>query len=113
MAFLSLKRFIFSVKTDRLRKQHPKIPNQKRKKLQRHISGAFQLLVPRDRIELPTQGFLDQIFENPKMLKLQAVDSISVFQLTFGFVWNCLETFDLDGHNLGTVKPRYKKVMKK
>ena len=25
------------------------------------------------------------------------------FQLTFGFVWNCLGIFDLDGHNLGTI----------
>ena len=23
-----------------------------------------------------------------------------IFQLTFGFVWNRLEIFDLDGHNL-------------
>jgi hypothetical protein len=52
---------------------------------------------------LPTRGFSDQILENPKMRQLQAVDSIPIFQLTFGFVWNCLEIFDLDGHNLGTV----------
>ena len=26
------------------------------------------------------------------------------FQLTFGFVWKCLEIFDLDGHNLGTLR---------
>jgi NDP-sugar pyrophosphorylase family protein len=41
----------------------------------------------------------------PKMLLLQPVDSIPLFQLTFGFVWNYLEIFDLDGHNLGTVLP--------
>jgi hypothetical protein len=59
-------------------------------------------MVPWDRIELPTRGFSDQIFENSKMLLLQTVDSIPIFQLTFGFVWNYLEIFDLDGHNLGT-----------
>ena len=37
------------------------------------------------------------------MLKLQTVDSISLFRLILGFVWNHLEIFDLDGHNLGTV----------
>jgi len=37
------------------------------------------------------------------MLYLQAVDSISIFHRIFGFVWNRLEIFDLDGHNLGTV----------
>jgi hypothetical protein len=31
------------------------------------------------------------------------IGSIQLFQLTFGSVWNCLEIFDLDGHNLGTV----------
>jgi hypothetical protein len=62
-----------------------------------------EIMVSRDRIELPTRGFSDQIFENSKMLQLQAVDSISIFHRTFGFVWNCLEIFDLDGHNLGTV----------
>ena len=30
-----------------------------------------------------------------------------------GFDWNYLETFYLDGHNLGTIKPRYKKSLKK
>ena len=60
------------------------------------------MMVPRDRIELPTRGFSDQIFENSKMLKLQVVDSIPIFRRIFGFVWNCLEIFDLDGHNLGT-----------
>jgi hypothetical protein len=70
-------------------------------------------MVPRDRIELPTRGFSDQIFENSKILLSQAVDSIPIFQPTFGFVWNYLEIFDLGGHNLGTIKPRYKKVMKK
>ena len=60
-------------------------------------------MVPRDRIELPTRGFSDQIFEYPKTVKLQAVNSIPIFQAIFGFVWNCLEIFDLDGHNLGTV----------
>ena len=60
-------------------------------------------MVPRDRIELPTRGFSDQFFENPKLLELLVVDSIQIFQLTFSFVWNCLEAFDLDGHNLGTI----------
>jgi hypothetical protein len=41
---------------------------------------------------------------NLKKSWFQPVESIQLFQLTFGFVWNCLETFDLDGHNLGTVK---------
>jgi len=40
----------------------------KKKKRQGNTSGAFQLMVPRDRIELPTRGFSDKIFENPKML---------------------------------------------
>ena len=60
-------------------------------------------MVPRHRIELPTRGFSDQHFENSKTLYLQAFDSIPIFQPTFGFVWNCLEIFDLDGHNLGTI----------
>jgi hypothetical protein len=69
------------------------------------ISGILIIrrLVPRDRIELPTRGFSVQIFENSKRQYLQGVDSITLFQLTFGFVWNCLETFDRDGHNLGTI----------
>ena len=25
----------------------------------------------------------------------------------FGFVWKCLEIFDLDGHNLGTIGNNY------
>jgi hypothetical protein len=58
-----------------------------------------EIMVPRDRIELPTRGFSDQIQKNSNLLKLQAVDSIPIFQLTFGFVWNCSEIFDLDGHN--------------
>jgi hypothetical protein len=60
-------------------------------------------MVPRDRIELPTRGFSDQIVEKLKMSQLQAVDSIPIFQAIFGFVWNCLQIFDFDGHNLGTV----------
>ena len=28
----------------------------------------------------------------------------------FGFVWKCLEIFDLDGHNLGTVQPKNNKI---
>ena len=56
-------------------------------------------MAPGDRIELPTRGFSGQIFENSKMLWFQVVDSIPIFQPTFGFVWNHLETFDLDGHN--------------
>jgi hypothetical protein len=39
---------------------------------EKRIYGYFRkpliLLVPRDRIELPTRGFSDQIFENSKML---------------------------------------------
>jgi hypothetical protein len=66
-------------------------------------------MVPRDRIELPTRGFSDQIFENPKMLLFQAIDSIPFFQSTFGFVWNYLEIFDLDGHNLGTIQLWHKR----
>jgi hypothetical protein len=38
------------------------------------------------------------------MLELQPVDSKPIFQLTFGFVWICLEIFDLDGHILGTIQ---------
>jgi hypothetical protein len=67
-----------------------------------------EMMVPRDRIVLLTRGFSDQIFENSKILRLQAVDSIPIFQSIFGFVWNCLEIFDLDGHNLGTVQFRQK-----
>ena len=66
-------------------------------------------MVSRDRIECawgPTRGFSDQIVENSKMLWLQAVDSMPIFQLTFGFVWNHLEILDLDGHILGTVEYR-------
>ena len=63
--------------------------------------------MPSDRIELPTGGFSDQHFENSKTLYLQAFDSIPLFQLTFSFVWNCLEIFDLDGHNLGTIQLNY------
>jgi hypothetical protein len=58
--------------------------------------------VPRDRIELPTRGFSVEIFENLEMLQLHAVDSILIFHLTFGFICNYLENFDLDGHNLDT-----------
>ena len=36
-------------------------------------------------------------------MQFKAVDSIPIFQSIFGFVWKCLEIFDLDGHNLGTV----------
>jgi hypothetical protein len=32
-----------------------------------------------------------------------ALGSIQIFQPTFGFVWNHLEIFDLDGLNLATV----------
>jgi hypothetical protein len=49
--------------------------------------GAF-LVVPRDRIELPTRGFSDQIFENSKILLLKPVDFISIFHFIFGFVGN-------------------------
>ena len=66
-------------------------------------------MVQRDRIELPTRGFSDQIFENSKMLWLQVFDSILIFHRIFGFVWNRLEMFDLDGHNLGTIKSMYKR----
>ena len=38
------------------------------------------------------------------MLQLKAPDSITNFQQTFAFVWNHLEVFDLDGHNLGTIQ---------
>jgi len=77
-----------------------------RKKSLLFPAGFSLLLVPRDRIELPTRGFSDQNFENSKMLLLQAVDSISIFHRVFGFFWNCLEIFDLDGHNLGTIQLR-------
>ena len=33
----------------------------------------------------------------------------NVFNLTFGFVWNHLEIFDLDGHNLGTISAPHQK----
>jgi hypothetical protein len=42
--------------------------------------------------------------ENSKMVRFQLADTIQLFRPTFGFVWNCLEIFDLDGHNLGTVQ---------
>ena len=48
-------------------------------------------------------GFEEQDALNSKTSKFQPVDSIQLFQLTFGFVWKCLEIFDLNGHNLGTV----------
>jgi hypothetical protein len=62
-------------------------------------------MVPRDRIELPTRGFSVHILENSYIMKSQAVDSISIFHRIFDLVWNCLEIFDLDVHNLGTVAP--------
>jgi len=65
---------------------------------------CFHIFLTKNRIEPPARGLSDQLFENSKMLLLQAVDSIYIFQRIFGFVWICLETFDLDGHNLGTVK---------
>jgi hypothetical protein len=61
-------------------------------------------LKPPPAVELPTRGFSDQIFENLEMLQLQAVDFIQIFQAIVGFVLNCLEIFDPDGHNWGTVK---------
>ena len=54
-------------------------------------------------------GFEDQDSQNSKILWFQPVDSIQLFQLTFDFVWNCLETFDLDGHNLGTILRRHER----
>jgi len=33
-----------------------------------------------------------------------AASSLIYFHHIFGFVWNCLEIFDLNGHNLGTVE---------
>jgi len=38
------------------------------KKAPENYLRRFFILVPRDRIELPTRGFSDQIFENPKIL---------------------------------------------
>ena len=78
--------------------------NLKRQRKGYHSFAGYPIeMVPRDRIELPTRGFSDQIFENPKMSRLQALDSIPIFQAIFGFVWNRLEIFELDGHILGTV----------
>ena len=59
--------------------------------------GGFQLV-----LQPAAYGFEEQDSENRKMLELQTVDSKPIFQLTFGFVWKCLEKFGLDGHNLGT-----------
>jgi len=39
-----------------------------RKKKLLFPAGFSLLLVPRDRIELPTRGFSDQIFENSKIV---------------------------------------------
>jgi hypothetical protein len=44
-----------------------------------------------------------------KNVVISTVDSIKLFSPIFGFVWKCLEIFDLDGHNLGTVL--YAKIM--
>ena len=48
-------------------------------------------------------GFEVQEFWSSKWLWFQLIESIQLFKLTFGFVWNCLEIFDLDGHILSTV----------
>jgi len=83
-------------------------------------------MVPRDRIfiafgefnrpgrsnairahKLPTRNFSDRIFKNSKLFSLQVVDSIIIFYCIFGFVWNCLKNFDLDGHILGKIGKNY------
>ena len=62
---------------------------------------------PPERISAAPQpavyGFEVQESRNSKRSWFQLIESIQLFKLTFGFVWNCLEIFDLDGHILGTV----------
>ncbi len=50
--------------------------------------------------------FQTKFLKIQKCHELQAVDSISIFHRIFGFFWICLEVFDLDGRNLGTVPGR-------
>ncbi|MGD9227650.1 MAG: hypothetical protein PVF26_14190, partial [Desulfobacterales bacterium] len=58
-------------KIDRLRRSSQKYPLKKEKAPEKYLR-RFSILVPRDRIELPTRGFSDQILENSNILKLQA-----------------------------------------
>jgi len=64
---------------------------------------AYFLMVRPAGFEPAAYGFEEQESCNSKMSWFQTVDSIQLFQPTFGFVWKHLEIFDLDGHNLGTV----------
>jgi len=60
----------------------------------------------KDRIELPTRGFSVGYSGKSKMAKFQHLDYIEFLKGIFAFIWNCLEMFDLDGHNLGTISPK-------
>ena len=62
------------------------------------------VLVPRDGIEPPTRGFSVAQPGIPNFLIFQPPGIRCLFTVTFGNVWFCLEIFDLDGHNLGTVR---------
>ena len=55
----------------------------------------------------PKKEANDELPENLKMLKFQAVDSISNFEAILGCVSNGLKIFGLDGHILGTVGHNY------
>jgi hypothetical protein len=52
--------------------------------------------------EPPAYGFEDQEPGNLKRQQKQHYDITGTFRLTFGFVRNLTNQFDLDGHNLGT-----------
>ena len=74
----------------------------KEKDLQVISCKSLKLLVRPARFERAAYGFEEQDSTSLKRLWLQPVDSKPFFQMIFGFVWNCFEKFDLDGHNLGT-----------
>jgi len=85
---------------------------QRKKGLQSKDHNPLILLVRPAGFEPAAYGFEVPESENSKMLWFQPVDSIQLFQLTFGFVWKYLEIFDLDGHILGTVAS-YIEILKK
>jgi hypothetical protein len=61
MAYIRPQTAHFGAEMKRLRAKRQK------RKSSRELPLELFILVPRDRIELPTRGFSDQIFENPKM----------------------------------------------
>jgi len=64
--------------------------------------GFFIFVVRPAGFEPAAYAFEVQESENSKTSWLQSVESIQLFEPIFGFFWNCLGIYDLDGHNLGT-----------